>query len=183
MKKIVKKFNLVLKIFILFLIVFVFKINTTSFGYKIENTNINYVVDLNTMALKINENESNKLYKPIKTFEAELTGYVYNCPLCTGRLACLSSLDLSGGLTTFKDSEYGNVKIIAVSRSHLPCGSIIKFFSPRISNEEIIGIVLDRGMPGIDIDILVESEDYALGVVGRSKVKYDVLRMGYPNES
>ena len=91
----------------------------------------------------------------IDTYTGDLTGYVYNCPLCTGRLACLSSLDLSGGNVSFNDEVYGNVRIVA-SSSNLSCGSIIRFNSSRVSDDEIIDIVLDRGVKDTDIDLLVE---------------------------
>ena len=58
-------------------------------------------------------------------------------------------------------------------------GSIIRFESSRISEEPIVAIVLDRGVLGNNIDLLTPSEEYAYKYVGRSKITYDVLRMGW----
>ena len=48
-----------------------------------------------------------------------------------------------------------------------------------LSKEKITAIVLDRGVLGNDLDLLVESEAYALKNVGRHKLTYDVLRFGW----
>ncbi len=144
----------------------------------LENTNINKTVDLSTMAMTINYNEESKLYTPLSSYTGDLTGYVYNCPLCTGRLACMSNLDLSGGRTTYEDAQYGEVNIVA-SSSNLPCGTILTFNSERIDDEATFAIVLDRGVLTTDLDILVESLDEAISTVGRSAITYDVVRTGW----
>ena len=105
-----------------------------------------------------------------------------NCPLCGGTLACMSSYNIKDGTTTYPDSQYGIVNIVA-SSANLPCGSIVKFDAPRISSEPIIAIVLDRGVPGNDLDLLSPSYDYAIGTIGRFNASYDVLRSGWNNES
>lgn len=145
---------------------------------KTKNTSINSTVNLNTMALYVKSIDENRLFSVLDTYSGDLTGYVYNCPLCTGRLACMSKLDLSNGLTTYYDKDYGEVRIIAASKN-LKCGSIIRFDSKRVSDAPVVGIVLDRGMLGSDIDILVEDIDVAIKNIGRSFVTYDVLRSGY----
>lgn len=117
-------------------------------------------------------------YVPISTYTADLTGYIYNCPMCTGKLACMSSLDLSGGRTTYEDSEYGEVSIVA-SSSNLPCGSIVKFETSRLSDKPIYAVVLDRGVVGNSLDILVKDYNYAISTVGRISITYDVLRTGW----
>lgn len=151
------------------------------------NENINKSVDLSTMAIFINKEEEKiaseqahqtYLWGALDSFTGELTGYGAYCPLCTGHLACMSSLDLSNGRTTYNDATYGEVRIVA-SSSNLPCGSIIQFNSPRISKDKTLAIVLDRGVLGTDIDLLSPSEEYALKYVGRSSITYDVLRFGW----
>lgn len=151
------------------------------------NENINKSIDLSTMAIFINKEEEEKaqreayqtyLWGAVDSFTGDLTGYGAYCPLCTGHLACMSSLDLSNGRTTYVDKTYGEVKIVASSKN-LPCGSIVKFNSKRISDEPVIAIVLDRGVLGNDLDLLSPSEEYARNHVGRSSITYDVLRMGW----
>ena len=38
---------------------------------------------------------------------------------------------------------------------------------------------LDRGVGGTNLDLLVESEEYAYNNIGRHYITYDVLRFGY----
>jgi hypothetical protein len=75
------------------------------------------------------------------------------------------------GVVTYNDSTYGNVRIVATSRN-IPCGSIIKY-------NDTYAIVLDRGVLGYDVDLLVESEDYARQYIGRSKITYEIIRSGW----
>ena len=42
-----------------------------------------------------------------------------------------------------------------------------------------MAIVLDRGVLGTNLDLLVESEEYARMYVGGRKITYNVLRKGY----
>ncbi|MBR1413709.1 MAG: hypothetical protein IJ574_03470 [Bacilli bacterium] len=180
MKKVFKVFQVGIVVFIV-LIMNASKIVENKMG----NTNIKKNVDLAVMAAKAEEfkekeieEERNKLYSAIDSFTGSLTGYVYNCPLCGGRLACKSSLDLSGGRDSYMDDTYGNVRIVASSKN-LACGSIIKFNSARVSNEEVVAIVLDRGVRGNDIDLLVSDISIAYDRIGRSNITYDVLRYGW----
>ncbi len=145
---------------------------------KVNNENENKNVNLSTMALKVIENESNNLYSAKDTYTGDLTGYVYNCPLCNGTLACKPKYNIRDGKNTYLDEDYGNVKIVASSKN-LSCGTIIRFDSERISADPVIAIVLDRGVLGNDIDFLSPSLDYALNSVGRSSITYDVLREGW----
>ncbi len=167
----------------------IFEIKASS--YKMEtlssNENVNRSVNLSTMALYINKEEEQKaneealqtyLWGSLDSYTGDLTGYGAFCPLCSGRLACMSNLDLSNGRTHYDDKTYGSVQIVASSKN-LPCGSIIKFNASHISTDPIIAIVLDRGVLGNDIDLLSPSEDYAIKHIGRSKITYDVLRMGW----
>lgn len=179
----------IIKISILAFVILVINASSSKTETYSSNENINRSVDLSTMALFINKEEEAKieaerealqkyLWGTIDSYTGDLTGYAADCPLCTGRLACMSSLDLSNGRTTYNDKTYGEVSIVASSKN-LPCGSIIRFESKNISNEPVIAIVLDRGVLGNDIDLLTPSESYALKYVGRRSITYDVLRNGW----
>lgn len=171
-----KIFN-ILKISCLALLVFVASANTREFKGNVYNDSINKTINLSTMALKLEETIQNDIYSSKDTFTGDLTGYIYNCPMCSGRLACKYDLDLSNGLTYFNDSTYGNVRIVA-SSPNLPCGTIVRFNNSRISSEPVIAIVLDRGVLGNALDLLTENLD-AARTIGRSSITYDVLREGY----
>ncbi len=173
-----KLLNKIVRSMLVITIVIAAATSASSFESNYENTNINKTVNLSTMAMKIVENEEERLYTPLSTLSGELTGYVYNCPLCTGRLACMSSLDLSNGTTTYNDETYGDVKIVASSKN-LPCGTILSITSSRISSEATTAIVLDRGVLGNDLDLLVDTMETALTTVGRSNITYNVLRSGW----
>lgn len=172
-------------------IITIILLNLNASSFKLENSsnneNINKSVNLSTMAIYINKEEEEKaqeeamqtyLWGSLDSYTGDLTGYGADCALCTGHLACMSSLDLSNGRNTYEDTTYGEVYIVASSKN-LPCGTIIRFTSLRISDEPIIAIVLDRGVVGNNIDFLSPSEEYALKYIGRSSITYDVLRLGW----
>lgn len=144
----------------------------------VENDNLNKTVNITTMAMKIMEVEDVIKYTPIATYTGDLTGYAYNCPLCNGTLGCMPKYNIKDGTTTYKDYEYGEVKIVASSRN-LACGSIVRFNSNRVGEGEQFAIVLDRGVGGYALDLLTPSEDYASRYIGRSQITYDVLRSGW----
>jgi hypothetical protein len=172
-----KKINILIKTSILLFLVTFVAYNQTSIKKEVSNNTINKRNDLAIMALKVEENNNNDIYHTINSYTGDLTGYIYNCPLCSGRLACNSKLDLSGGLTYYTDPTYGNVRIVA-SSTNFSCGTIVRMYSERLSEEPIIAIVLDRGVRGNALDLLTESMD-AARIVGRSTINYDVLRIGY----
>ena len=72
---------------------------------KVHNENENKNVNLSTMALKVIENESNNLYSAKDTYTGDLTGYVYNCPLCNGTLACKPKYNIKDGKNTYLDEN------------------------------------------------------------------------------
>lgn len=172
-----KKIFKTIKILLLVLVVLVCGMNSKCFESKVSNDNLNKTVNLSTMALKISEFNYDLLYGAKDTYTGDLTGYVYNCPLCNGHLGCLYKYNIMDGTTTYQDKDYGLVNIVA-SSSNLPCGSIIRFNSERISSSPVYAIVLDRGVLGNAIDFLSESTEYAYKV-GRSSITYDVLRSGW----
>lgn len=166
-----------LKSIILLVLFVVCSSNNSSFASKVTNNNLNKTVNLSKMALKVSEFNYNELYSAKDTYTGDLTGYVYNCPLCTGHLACNSNYDLTGGINTYNDEQYGLVYIVA-SSPNLPCGSIIRFESNRISTGPVYAVVMDRGVLGNAIDFLSPDYDYAIQL-GRSSITYDVLRSGW----
>lgn len=174
----IKIFSMGIKCAILIMFIFICSSNTYIFEANVVNNNLNKTVDLATMAKKVNEYENAALYSAKNSYIGDLTGYVYNCPACTGRLACLANYDLSGGVTTYLDRSYGEVNIVA-SSSNLECGTIVRINSAN----PITAIVLDRGVLGNDLDLLSPNVEYALRNVGRSTTSYDVLRVGWGNQT
>lgn len=138
----------------------------------------NRTINLSTMALKLEEDIRNDIYSAKDTFTGDLTGYSADCPLCGGTLACMSSYNVLDGTDTYVDSTYGKVRIVASSKN-LPCGTIVRFQMPNLSNDPVIAIVLDRGVLGNDLDLLTPSESYARRYVGRKSITYDILRQGW----
>lgn len=153
------------------------KVNVINSNDKLSNSNLNKTLDLTAMATKYSEIQYNDKFYPLDTFTGDLTGYAADCPLCGGTLGCTGQ-NVLDRTTTYDDIDYGKVRIVASSKN-LQCGSVIRFNSPKLSSEPIFAIVLDRGVLGNDIDLLVESETYALHNVGRTKITYDVLRNGW----
>ena len=145
------------------------------------NTNLNKNLNLNAMAKVIDNFRYEDLNQVLDSFHGTLTGYVANCPLCSGRLGCTGQ-NVLDGTTTYNDSQYGNVSIVASSKS-LPCGSIVRFKNDTVSNTgELTAIVLDRGVTGTALDLLVDSNETALTKIGRRSINYDVLRFGWKRE-
>lgn len=119
------------------------------------------------------------VYNPLYTFMGELTGYAGDCALCTGYLACPPRTNVIKDGIYYNDKTYGKIRIVASSRNY-PCGTILKFDVGKLSDEPIIAIVLDRGVGGNVIDLLTESEEYAIKHVGRvRKLEFEVLREGW----
>jgi hypothetical protein len=163
---------------LLVLLVIIVESSNTTKENKILYDNYNKSIDLSTMTLKLKEDIENDLYSAKDTYTGDLTGYVANCPLCTGKLACLPNYNVLNGVVNYQDISYGSVRIVA-SSSNLSCGTIIRFNKSSISSEPIIAIVLDRGVLGNDIDLLSVDTSYATGYVGRATITYDVLRNGW----
>ncbi len=145
---------------------------------KASNNNLNKNVNLNAMAKVIETFALSDLNTVLDTYNGSLTGYVADCPLCSGRLGCTGQ-NVLDGTTTYVDSVYGTVNIVA-SSSNLPCGSIVRFKDTIFNNSDYItAIVLDRGVTGTTLDLLVDSEETAISKVGNKKISYDILRFGW----
>ena len=175
MKKLI---NYTIRFILVILIIFVANTSANIYETKIENNNVNQTINLSTMALKVIEVSKSDKFLAKDTFTGDLTGYAYNCPICGGTLGCKPGYNIKDGTTTYPDNEYGNVYIVASSKN-LPCGSIVRFNSDRVSDNEVYAIVLDRGVRGNALDLLVPSEEYASRYIGRSSITYDVLRSGW----
>ncbi len=178
MRSLLKSIKKFIQLSLLLLLVLFVESSNNIKETKVLNDNYNKSIDLSTMALKLKEDIANDLYSAKDTFTGDLTGYTADCPLCSGRLACLPNYYVMDGTDTYQDISYGEVKIVASSKN-LPCGSIIRFHKERISEDPIIAIVLDRGVLGNDIDLLTPEVSYANSYVGRSVITYDVLRNGW----
>lgn len=170
--------NIIIRTLVVFCSIFFVGTSSYTKEAKVENDSINKTVNLSTMAMKIVEVEQSKLYTAVDSYTGDLTGYAYNCPLCNGHLACLSGYNVANGTTTFNDTQYGSVKIVA-SSENLPCGSIVRFNSYKVGKDPVVAIVLDRGVKGNALDLLSPSEDYATSKIGRTSIYYEVLRSGW----
>ena len=170
--------NYFIRLSLMVFVLIIAKSSTNVMDANVENENVNKTINLSTMALKVIEVEQTLKFTAIDTYTGDLTGYVYNCPLCNGTLACKPSYDITDGTNTYYDSEYGEVYIVASSKN-LPCGSIVSFESKRISDDKVVAIVLDRGVRGNALDFLAPNIEYAYNNIGRSTITYDVLRSGW----
>ncbi len=170
----------------LVMLIFLISLITTNVSnkkiIKFENFSFNKSLDLTASAEKEEEEKPLPVvtnYSSKSSYTGDLTGYAADCPLCNGTLACQRTYNVfKNNVVTFTDADYGEVRIVASSKN-LPCGSIIRFNSNRISEDTTYAIVLDRGVLGYNIDLLVPSESYAMNKIGRSKITYDVLRFGW----
>ncbi len=146
------------------------------------NDKFESIVDKETIQASQSELYEQGLFNPIYTFTGELTGYAGDCALCTGYLACPPRTNVLKEGILYNDATYGTVRIVASSRNY-PCGTILKFNVNKLSSEPILAIVLDRGVGGNVIDLLTESEPYAIKHVGRVRnLEFEVLREGWKRQ-
>ena len=164
-------------------IIVIFSLNKETTSVSVLSVALNDTYS-KSVDLKVIQDSQKELYaqgieNPIYTFTGELTGYAGDCPLCSGYLACPPRTNVLKEGIYYKDATYGTVRIVASSKNY-PCGTILKFNVKKISDEPIIAIVLDRGVGGNVIDLLTESEDYAIKKVGRVRnLNFEVLREGW----
>ena len=180
MKRRIRVFIYALQSLIIVFVVMIANLSTTREVTNVSNQASNRVINLTTMAMRLENEIKNDLYSAKDTYMGDLTGYGADCPLCGGHLGCTGQ-DVRDGTTIYNDSTYGNVRIVA-SSSSLACGSIVRFELGKLSSEPIIAIVLDRGVTGQDLDLLMSSEAEARYNVGRTTISYDVLRFGWNKE-
>ena len=176
--KIISHFNRTIKIMIIILSTMVLVGTSNGNQFRVKNSNLNLSTDLTLMALKVEKDIQNDIYSAKETYDGDLTGYGADCPLCGGHLACMPSLDVLHGNVSYDDETYGSVRIVASSQN-LPCGSVVRFNVPSISEDPMVAIVLDRGVLGTALDLLVESNNDATISIGRKRISYDVIRKGW----
>lgn len=170
-----KKIGKFIKILIILVAILVVnKIDVKKNNNVVLNDNSNKVLDLTAMAIKVEEIRLKDLYYPLDTYVGYLTGYVADCPLCGGTLGCTGQNVLTNRITTYLDNDYGTVDIMASSTS-LQCGSIVQY---ELDGNKRIAIVLDRGVVGTNLDLLVDNVDKAYGI-GKRYISYDILRFGW----
>ena len=143
-----------LKIFVLISAILILETKATDMVLNAQNSNLNKQVDLKSLAILDIKEEEQK-----------------NAPETL-------SQDLRNGNINYYDNTYGNVRIVASSKN-LECGSIVSINASSVSSEPIIAIVLDRGVSGTKLDLLMPSEHEARKNVGNTKITYDVLRRGF----
>lgn len=177
-------------IIVLFVSIMFCSSSNTKRNYLLENFDFSQELGVSTVVTKKEEEKPKPkpVEKPVANnsnvlgankYRGDLTGYVAHCPACYGTLACKPKYDVyKNGVVTYPDTEYGNVRIVASSKK-LKCGSIVKFNLKTISSEPIYAIVLDRGVLGTDLDLLVATTDEAIKKVGRRDTSYEVLRYGW----
>src|SRR5574344_3142433 len=128
---------------------FVFLINKESFVETsltvALNNNLNKSVDKSVIAATQAGLYEEGTYNPLYSFSGELTGYVGDCPLCSGYLACPPRTNVLEKGIFYDDKVYGKIRIVASSKKY-SCGTILKFNVNKLSSEPIIAIVLDRGV-------------------------------------
>ena len=116
----------------------------------------------------------NSKYYPT-SFVGKLVHYGPDCPECGGTLGC-NGQDARNGNIYYNDSEYGKIRIVAMS-SLPPCGSIIRINVDEYDN--MYAIVLDRGVSGNMVDLLKESATAKSPVRTMNDVVFDIVRYGY----
>ena len=162
---------------------FVSTINTQEVGVKEDEKQ----VEIEEEPVVISEPEitqpSVSDYQALDTYVGSLTGYGPNCPGCSG--ITRSGYDVRN-TTTYNDSEYGEVRILAAGTLYDGAAEPLKLYSiVRVSNvpgmEPFIGIVLDRGGnvgfgKGTLFDLLFADESQALHKT--DNVTFEILRYG-----
>lgn len=114
----------------------------------------------------------------VESFTGSMSGYGSDCRGCIGYTS--SGYNIKNTIY-YKDSEYGQVRILA-GDSTFRFGSIIRVKGSKI--DDFIGIVLDRGSAvGIGkkhlFDLLFSSEQEARFYEVSYNVTFEVLRNGY----
>ena len=136
--------------------------------------------DITKLVTNVNEIKKYGMNSKIK-FIGTLTGYGPDCPGCGGHVACRPNPDVRNGNIYYNDSEFGKIRILAADYS-IPCGSIIHIENYKFTeNNELIGIVLDRGsaIVGLTMDLLYPSEADTV-IIGRQRnISFTVERWGW----
>lgn len=103
----------------------------------------------------------------------KITHYGADCKKCSGITA--SGYDVRNTIY-YNDTEYGNIRIVAMSKS-MPLYSVIKIKNYKLGGD-IIAIVIDRGVGNGVIDLLTNSENEAKQLGIQKGVEIEILRRG-----
>lgn len=118
----------------------------------------------------------NSKYYPT-SFVGKLVHYGPDCAECGGHLGC-NGQDARNGNIYYNDSEYGKLRIVAMS-STIPCGSVIRINVDAYDPDGMYAIVLDRGVSGSVVDLLKTSSKASSPVSSVNNVVFDIVRYGY----
>ena len=125
------------------------------------------------------------------TYNGKLTSYGADCKGCSkeGNVSCMTREGKKHSLTHdgiyYKDTTYGNVRILAADNSGFPCGTVVKVNNGK---EEFTGIVLDTGSSmrtawnngtvWLDLAFATQAEAKA-GGMSSNNAKFVVQRWGW----
>ena len=113
------KLNIIIKSVIIFIVAIFLENQTNNVVLNAQNSNLNKqlslssfaVVDITNDEYKVPDSEKEQVKQeeavqeePKNLINAKLTGYVFNCPSCSGKLACDSSINLSNGNVNYNDT-------------------------------------------------------------------------------
>lgn len=128
---------------------------------------------------------------PLSVFNGSTTGYGSNCYGCSGTVACLTKEGDSHNLIMdgiyYKDSTFGDLRIVASDHSKFSCGTVIEIDNGNI--EPFMAIVLDTGVAmrnawrnegKILLDIAFKYED-SDGIYNATNKNNDVILKVYRN--
>ncbi|MGN0973317.1 MAG: hypothetical protein ACI4OT_01095 [Bacilli bacterium] len=137
----------------------------------------NVVIDENKEDIKEIKVESEE--NILDSFVADMTAYGVDCYGCSSNRTA-SGYYIGDGNIYYNDNFYGKVRILAGDKSY-PFGTIVRMY---IDNNEIIGIVLDRGSNiGFDkkyaFDLLFNTNKEAQKFGSKTNIKFEILRRGY----
>lgn len=145
----------------------------------VKNDLLDKSINYEVIANQQEESYQTALYEAESSFIGELTGYAGDCPLCSGVVACRPRINVLKKGIYFTDKQYGTIRMVASSKRY-PCGTILRFKAGKVSSEPIIAVVMDRGVGGNNIDLLMDNEDEARKKVGRIRnLEFDILRLGW----
>lgn len=186
-KKVIKYYLIIIGIFVIAFIIVGGNKKTnivTSNVHNVKSVLSTRIVKQKSVSTKIVTNVGDIRTYGMKNkikFTGTLTGYGPDCEGCGGRVACRPNQDVRNGNIYYNDSKYGKVRILAADYS-IPCGSIIHIENYKFAdNNEVIGIVLDRGsaIVGLTMDLLYPSEADTV-VIGRQRnISFTIERWGW----
>jgi len=125
---------------------------------------------------------------PVGEYVGTLTGYGPDCKGCTGKVYCKNREgtwhNLYNDGITYKDTEYGEVRILAADTTLFPCGTVIEFSNDMF--EPTIGIILDTGSTmkkawknnKVAIDLAFSGEE-GTHIITNKNTKFSVKRWGW----